>query len=252
MIRLFLADIDGCLAAPYEAYDLDGFRTLADYNRRAEHDPALPRLGICSGRSYAYVEAVAQALDLRGPALFESGGGRFDLPDARIRWNPGLTAEIEEQLRAVRDYFHREILPRTGFAYDYGKRAQAGAVWTDEAEVARWAEVVDRYVTGTFPDLAVHPTHVSIDVVPRALTKRVAMETVAEEEGLTLDEVAFIGDTGGDIEALQAVGFSFAPANAQEAVKAVVDVVTEGGVLDGVLEAYRWCVRHNEAVLQAA
>lgn len=250
MVKLFLADIDGCLAAPYEAYDLDGFRTLADYNRRAEHDPALPRLGICSGRSYAYVEAVAQALDLRGPALFESGGGRFDLQEARIRWSPLLTPEIERQLRLVRDYFHHEVLPRTGFAYDYGKRAQSGAVWTDEAEVARWAEIVDRYVSESFPDLAVHPTHVSIDVVPRALTKRAAVERVAEEEGLGLDELAFIGDTGGDIEALEAVGFSFAPANAQPAVKAAVRFVTEGAVLGGVLEAYRWCVRHNEAVLE--
>lgn len=252
MVKLFLADIDGCLAAPYEAYDLDGFRTLADYNRRAESDPLLPRLGICSGRSYAYVEAVAQALDLRGPALFESGGGRFDLPEARIRWNPCLTDEVERQLREVRDYFHREILPETGFSYDYGKRAQAGAVWTDQAEVARWAEIVDRYVTETFPGLAVHPTHVSIDVVPRALTKRVAVELVAKEEGLTLDELAFIGDTGGDIEALEAVGFSFAPANAQPAVKDAVRFVTGGAVLDGVIEAYRWCVRHNESVLKAA
>ena len=251
MVKLFLADIDGCLAAPYEAYDLDGFRTLADYGRRAETDPVLPRLGICSGRSYAYVEAVAQALDLRGPALFESGGGRFDLHEARIRWNPYLTPEIERQLRDVRDYFHREVLPETGFAYDYGKRAQAGAVWTDEAAVARWAEVVDRYVTETFPDLAVHPTHVSIDVVPRALTKRVAMEMVAEQEGLRLGELAFIGDTSGDLEALEAVGFSFAPQNAQPAVRAAVDVVTEGAVLDGVLEAYRWCIRHNEAVMAA-
>ena len=249
MIRLFLADIDGCLAAPYKAYDLDGFRTLAEYGRRAETDPTLPRLGICSGRSYAYVEAVAQALDLRGPALFESGGGRFDLATASIRWSDHLTPDVERQLHAVRDYFHRDVLPDTGFAYDYGKRAQSGVVWTDEAEVARWAEIVDRWVTDRFPDLNVHPTHVSIDVVPRALTKRVAVETVAEEEGLGLGELAFIGDTDGDIAALEAVGFSFAPQNAQAAVKEVVSVVTDGAVLDGVLEAYRWCIRHNEAAL---
>ena len=201
MVKLFLADIDGCLAAPYEAYDLDGFRALADYGRRAETDERLPRLGICSGRSYAYVEAVAQALDLRGPALFESGGGRFDLAEARIRWSEHLTPDVERQLGEVRAYFHREIMPNTGFAYDYGKRAQSGVVWTDEAEVERWAEVVDRWVDGRYPDLAVHPTHVSIDVVPRALTKRVAVETVAAEEGLTMDELAFIGDTGGDLAA---------------------------------------------------
>lgn len=252
MIKLFLADIDGCLAAPYQPYDLDGFRMLADFARRAETDPSLPRLGICSGRAYAYVEAVAQALGLRGPALFESGGGRFDLPDARIRWSPHLTPEVEQALGGVRAYFHREVLPGSGFAYDYGKRAQSGVVGTNAEEVERMAQEVDRIVSASFPTLAVHATPVSIDVVPRALTKRVGIETVAEQEGLAMAEVAFIGDTSGDIEALEAVGFSFAPQNAAQPVKDVVGVVTRGAVMDGVLEAYRWCVRHNEAALAAA
>ncbi len=245
MVKLFLADIDGCLAAPYEAYDLGGFQQLAEAGRRAETDPVYPRLGVCSGRSYAYVEAVAQALDLRGPALFESGGGRFDLQTVSIRWSPLLTDELEQALGAVRDYFHRDVLPGSGFSFDYGKRAQVGVVGADQSEVARRAEVVDRFVSENHPDLIVHPTHVSIDVLPRALTKRVAIETVAEEEGLRLEEIAFIGDTQGDIEALEAVGFSFAPSNATPAVKAAVHTVTEGAVLDGVLEAYGWCVRHN-------
>lgn len=252
MIKLFLSDIDGCLAAPYEPYDLDGFRTLADFARRAETDPALPRLGLCSGRAYAYVEAVAQALDLRGPALFESGGGRFDLPDARIRWSPHLTPEVEQALAGVRDYLHREVLPGSAFSYDYGKRAQSGIVGTDAEEVERMAQEVDRIVSASFPALAVHSTPVSIDVVPRVLSKRVGIETVAEQEGLAMEEIAFIGDTGGDIEALEAVGFSFAPQNAAPRVKDVVQTVTRGAVMDGVLEAYRWCVRHNEAVLAAA
>jgi hydroxymethylpyrimidine pyrophosphatase-like HAD family hydrolase len=247
VVKLFLSDIDGCLAAPYEPYDLNGFRTLADFARRAESEAVLPRLGICSGRAYAYVEAVAQALDLRGPALFESGGGRFDLPEARIRWSPHLTPDVEQALAGVRDYFHDEVIPGSGFSYDYGKRAQSGIVGLDTEAVQRAAREVDRIVSSAFPSLAVHTTPVSVDVVPRALTKRIAIETVAEQEGLSMDEIAFIGDTSGDIGALEAVGFSFAPANAVEGVKEVVQMVTEGAVMDGVLEAYRWCVRHNES-----
>ena len=98
MIRLFLADIDGCLSEPYVPFDLDGFRRLRDWGLRAETDDRVPRLGLCSGRSYAYVEAMAQALGLRAPALFESGGGRFDLADARITWNPALTPGTEAAL----------------------------------------------------------------------------------------------------------------------------------------------------------
>jgi hypothetical protein len=105
LIKLFLADIDGCLSEPYRAFDLDGFARLRAWAARAEADPAFPRLSVCSGRSYAYVEAVAQALDLRAPALFESGGGQFVLPEARIRWNPALTPAVERELDAVRAFY---------------------------------------------------------------------------------------------------------------------------------------------------
>ncbi|MDX1531358.1 MAG: HAD family hydrolase [Rhodothermales bacterium] len=251
MIRLFLADIDGCLAEPYEAFDLDGFRTLAAWGRRAEEDPLRPRLGICSGRAYAYVEATAQALDLRGPALFESGAGRFDLPEARVRWSPLLTAELEAQLSDVRDWLRREIVRESGLMYDWTKRAQTGVVGLDREAVERAAERVERHVAASFPDLVVAPTHVSVDVLPRALTKRAAIERLADEEGLDLAAVAYIGDTRGDVAALEVVGASFAPANAQAEVKAAVDHVTDGAGLEGVLEAYRWCVRRNHALAPA-
>jgi len=49
-----------------------------------------------------------------------------------------------------------------------------------------------------------------------------------------------------DLEALSAVGNSFAPANADEEVLRTVDYVTDGSVLDGTLEAYRRCLDWNE------
>jgi hydroxymethylpyrimidine pyrophosphatase-like HAD family hydrolase len=101
------------------------------------------------------------------------------------------------------------------------------------------------FVTPRFPDLHVYETHVSIDVVPRALTKVQAIRWLVEEEGLGMDEVAFIGDTRGDAEAIRAVGLGFAPQNAAEAAKAVADVVTEGAVMAGVEEAYRACLARN-------
>jgi hydroxymethylpyrimidine pyrophosphatase-like HAD family hydrolase len=247
LIRLFLTDIDGCLSEPYDDYDLDGFAKLRAWVAKAEHDPTLPVLGICSGRAYAYVEAVAQALALRGPALFESGGGRFDLPEARIRWSEALTEEVEAQLDAVRAFFHREIVPRGGFNFDYGKRAQVGVVCLDPLKLAVAIADTERHVEDAYPELMVAHTRVSIDVVPRVLNKRVAVEEVAREEGFQLEEIAFIGDTVGDIVALEVVGASFAPANAQREVIERVDVVTAGSVLDGVIEAYGWCVEHNRA-----
>jgi hydroxymethylpyrimidine pyrophosphatase-like HAD family hydrolase len=251
LIKLFLTDIDGCLSEPYEAFDANGFAQLRAWADEAEADPLLPRVGICSGRAYAYVEAVAQMLDLRGPALFESGGGRFDLPTARIRWSAALTSEVERQLDAVRAFFLDEIIPRGSFSFDYGKRAQAGVVTLDPDKLAAAVRDTQKHVRESYPDLMVADTHVSVDVLPRGLSKRVGIEEAAREEGLDLSEIAFIGDTHGDMCALEVVGASFAPANAQPAVRACVHTVTRGSVLDGVLEAYQACVAHNRRAVAA-
>ena len=50
MIKLFVTDIDGCLAEPYEPYDLEALSTLRRLADGAQ-GPA-PALSICSGRPY--------------------------------------------------------------------------------------------------------------------------------------------------------------------------------------------------------
>lgn len=244
-VRLFVSDIDGCLSEPYCAYDLERFVALAGLARAAEAEPWRPRFSLCSGRAYPYVEAMSQVLGLRAPVLFESGGGLFDPVAARVRWNPAFTPDVAAQLDAVRRWFEDDALPGTGLMYDYGKRTQAGVIGPDHEEVAAWVPRVEAYVAERHPELVVFHTPVSIDVVARAITKREAMPWLADVAGVDVAEIAYIGDTNGDLGALAAVGFSFAPANADPAVRAAVDVVTEGSVTDGVLEAYRWCLGHN-------
>jgi 3-deoxy-D-manno-octulosonate 8-phosphate phosphatase KdsC-like HAD superfamily phosphatase len=73
------------------------------------------------------------------------------------------------------------------------------------------------------------------------------VEWLADGLNLTLDEIAYIGDAETDLEALNAVGISFAPANADAAVRAQVDHMTEGTVIEGTLEAYRHCCAQNES-----
>ena len=246
MIQLFLADIDGCLSEPYVPYDLDGFARLRAWGERAVEDARYPRVGVCSGRAYAYVEAISQALGLRAPALFESGGGRFDLPDARITWNPALTPETERALAACRAFLIEAVVPRSEtVSFDYGKRSQAGIVSPVVGECERYLPDVRQFVEARGDGLVPYHTPYSVDVVPQALTKVQALRWLAEADGLDLAHVAFIGDTNGDAPAIAACGLGFAPANAAPAAQRAADVVTDAPVLGGVLEAYRACLRHN-------
>lgn len=251
MITLFVSDIDGCLAEPYQTYDLPRLqeiaRCVAEAGPVGSH-PVRPAFSLCSGRPYPYVEAMTQLLDVRVPVLFESGGGLFNPVTARTAWHPHFTSEVEGQIDAVRQWMKTDLLPDTGMQIDHTKRTQAGLVGPDEDEIRRSIAVVERFVEEHAPGFRVFHTPVSIDVVAPDVTKKQGLAWLAERLGLALDAVAYIGDTNGDLDALGAVGYPFAPANATEAVRRQARHVTTGAVADGTLEAYRWCAAHNEKV----
>jgi HAD superfamily hydrolase (TIGR01484 family) len=250
MIELFVTDIDGCLAEPYEPYDLVGFSTFRQFIDGAGSPTAedsAPAVSVCSGRSYPYVEAITQALGLTVPVLFEGGGGRFDPVAAQTTWNPALTDEIEGEIEAVRHWFATECVPGTQMSIDHAKRTQAGVVSPDPDEITAVRPRTEEFVAENVPDLRVFSTEVSIDVVPPGITKRTGLEWLTDHLGVEMDEIAYIGDTDSDLEALSAAGTSFAPANADEEVLRMVDHVTDSPVLEGVLEAYRQCLELNDA-----
>lgn len=250
VIKLFVTDIDGCLAEPYAPYDLDGLAALRRYANDAG-DPTgssqAPALSLCSGRPYPYVEAMSQALGLTVPVLFEGGGGRFDPVAAQTTWTPRLTDEIEAALEEVRHWFVTDCVPGTKLSIDHAKRTQAGVVSPDPEEIDELYPRTQAFVADHVSELRVFSTDVSIDVVPPGITKRNGLTWLSEHLGVEMAEIAYIGDTDSDLEALSAVGTSFAPANADEEVLKTVDHVTNGRVLDGTLDAYRYCVQQNGA-----
>ena len=253
MIKLFVSDIDGCLAMPYRSYDLGRFQTMAEHAAAAPeagtsgHRPAV---SLCSGRSYAYVEAMAQVLGLTTPVLFESGGGMFDPVAARTVWHPDFTPEVEAQIQDIRRWMQKTLCgPDTQTFIDHSKRTQAGIASPDAAEIEAHLPAVEAFVHDVNPDFHVFTTHISIDVLPATITKKQGLEWLGYHLGIQVRDMAYIGDTGGDLPALETVGVSFAPANAEERVRQSVDIVTESPVLAGTLEAYAWCMQHNEAAL---
>lgn len=249
MIRLFISDIDGCLAEPYQPFALDRFQELAQLACQAgqpgDH-PVLPAFSICSGRPYPYVEAVTQALGVQVPVLFEAGAGMFDPRAASVRWHPAFTEELAEQVEALRRWMVAHCIPGTSLMLDIGKRSQAGMVSPYTEEILRWVPVVEEYVATHFPAFQVFHTHISIDVVPRGFTKREGLQWLLETLALETGEVAYIGDSNGDLGALALVGYAFAPANATESVRQQVAHVMEASGIDGVLAAYQWCIARNK------
>lgn len=69
--------------------------------------------------------------------------------------------------------------------------------------------------------------------------KREAVRFLAEMLGMTLADVMALGDSGNDLELLQAAGFGVAMGNAPEFVKAASDAVTAPNTESGAAKAIR-------------
>jgi len=74
-------------------------------------------------------------------------------------------------------------------------------------------------------------------IFPECLELKLAhIKRIAKEEGISLKEIAFVGDGGNDIEAIEAVGLGIAFNSKNEKLKAAADVVIEEKDLSKILE----------------
>lgn len=78
-----------------------------------------------------------------------------------------------------------------------------------------------------------------LDATHAEANKGGALKTIAAHEGLTLEQMAAIGDMSNDLAMLEIAGLSIAMGNASDAVKAATDVVTASNREDGFAKAIR-------------
>lgn len=104
-------------------------------------------------------------------------------------------------------------------------------------ELLRERGITTGIVTAERTRLVVHrATKIGADHLFQGVTDKLAVVTeLCGEAGLSLDEVAYVGDDLNDLGLLRAVGFSACPSTAVASVKAVVDRVCARGGGEGCL-----------------
>lgn len=247
MIRLFVTDLDGCISHPFQPPAWEAISELVRLHADRQQDARIPPITVCTGRPQAYAEAVAQWLSVTTPFLFESGSGMYDPASNRVWWSPRITAATERALASLRRTIHEELVPQhAGTLAEFGKQKDVGLTNPDPRVIETMYRIVcDLVAQHPDGDLEVHSTDVSVNVIPRAANKGAGLTWLSEHTGIGLDEMAYIGDTQGDLSALTRVGRAFAPRNATPAVKTAAHVVTQGEATAGVLEAYRAVIAEN-------
>lgn len=247
MIKLFVLDLDGCVTMPFEIPEWEPLSELRRLNDSSRTDDSVPPITICSGRPQPYVEAVGQWLGVYRPLIFESGGGMFDMRDVSLHWPPELTKAKETEIETIREWVQRDVIDQHEGAFsEFTKRTDVGIVHREEGAIMNMFERVNARIESEHPDFEVHHTPISINVIMKAANKGSGLRWLARMLDISTDEIAYIGDSGGDIPALQAAGMAFAPANAAEANKQLPGVITtKASATRGVLEAYEHIIQAN-------
>lgn len=251
MIKLFITDIDGCLTTPFEAPDWELLSQIRRLNQQSIHDMAVPPLSICSGRPMSYVEAVAQWLDIDKPAAFENAG-IYKLATNEVQFLPAFDEQAEQKVQMIKQWLQDEIIPRyNGMFLEFTKKMDAGIVHSRKEIIDEVYPPVVDYIEEHYSKFEVHKTDVSINIILSDNNKKYGIEELCALMDIQPEEVAYIGDSSGDIPGLKIVGHAFSPLNASDAVKQETEVL-EGYATEAVLMAYRNLIEDNREILAAA
>lgn len=248
MIRLFVLDLDGCTTEPFKSPDWEAFTAIRTLNRNSVTDPFIPQLSLCTGRPQPYAEAIAQMLDIQRPILFESGAGAYDPVNVRFSWHPAVNESGLSQIRTIMAWMENTLTVKHPGAYiEFTKRTDAGIVHSDPALIPVLKHEIESFIAQNGLFLEVHHTPVSVDVLMSGINKGSGITWLSNMLNIPLHQIAYIGDSSGDIPALKKVGRPFAPLNADDSVKNVATALSKPATA-GVLQAYILLIENNRTL----
>jgi hydroxymethylpyrimidine pyrophosphatase-like HAD family hydrolase len=244
MTKLFVLDLDGCVTHPFITPHWDSITKIRELSIQSYSDSTIPQLSICTGRPYPYAEAVAQWLDIRNPIVFESGGGVYFPTEQRVKFADGYLRhyeevdEIREMIQELINDRFPDVLP------EFSKKTDVGMVHADGEIIGELFDICTNDIAPKYSNFEVHRTDVSVNVILKSCNKGNGLYMISSLTEIPLSEVAYIGDSTGDISALKIVGKPFVPANASESIK-MLGYNLNGETSIGVLEAYHMLIEQN-------
>ncbi|MCG8372772.1 MAG: HAD hydrolase family protein, partial [Balneolales bacterium] len=176
---------------------------------------------------------------------FESGGGMYHVEKNKLTWTPALTDERKQEVREIKEWANKNVIGKFPLTIpEFAKFTDIGIINPDSDIVEDIRAKSEEFISNNYEHFEVHHTHVSVNIILKRANKGEGIKWIANHLGFELDEIAYIGDSSGDIPGLKIVGMPFAPANAAEPTKKVASV-TKGKSTHGVLEAYHQIIKHN-------
>lgn len=249
-IRLIVSDIEGCINSDERTYDHDALAWIRRANVASSASNAIPPLTLCSGRQAAFVEAISRFVESRYPAVFENGCGLFyalrDDPP-RHEFFPDLESRADEIKRLHAACI--EVASETGASVSIGKSVLVTLYPAATKSVTELRELVTEELAARGVTAAMANSASAVDIAPQGVDKGTGLKwlisATTDELGVDLASTAAVGDARGDLPFLELAGFSAAPSNAADQVKAAVDYDSPHEGARGLVDIYRRCIERN-------
>jgi hydroxymethylpyrimidine pyrophosphatase-like HAD family hydrolase len=244
-VRVYACDIDGCLATPgHAAYDLLRLHRIAELNRASATDPTVPALTLVTGRPHAYVDAMAQALDVRLPTSFENGAGLA----TRRPYRAWLTPEAAAGKGAI-DALARIVDEHDDVFAQLGKVASLSVFPSDpERPLGDVAALVGDLLARHGLALDVDPSTDCINVLAPGVDKALGFRALCAAAEVDPAAVVGLGDMPGDLPWLRLCGASVAPSGADPGVRAAVTHASALPDVAAAVATYEALVASNRAL----
>jgi len=232
-IKLLVFDIDGVLTTgETKALDYELLKCLAGFNQVARENPRHPGVTLCSGRAAPYVELMTQAIDGFLPAVYENGAGLY-IPHS-YSFLPNPVMDSGSSILAVRQKLQAELV-ETGFAFfQPGKEYTLTLFASDPANTDILPDAVDQALGSLGEAVHLLSSPSCLNILPLGVDKGSGIQFLASQTHIDLASMLGVGDSDIDVPFLSLVGYSAAPANANEAVKSVVQYISSKSYMDGV------------------
>lgn len=218
MVKAIAVDVDGTLADDRRRVSLEAVEAL-----RKVQDSGIPVM-LASGNVLPIAYALSNYLGLTGPIIAENGGIVFHCGEV---WTLGDQSGPME-------------------AFEYLKtKMDAQRLFTDrwrETEIGLRREVdfeeVKRLLKGR--DVEVETTGWAVHIMSKGMNKFVGVRKACELLGISVKDVAAIGDSDNDEMMIRECGWGVAVGNAFEGTKKAASFVAKKKDGAGVVEGLRW------------
>ncbi|MDX1973290.1 MAG: HAD hydrolase family protein [Candidatus Sumerlaeia bacterium] len=241
MIRLIVADIDGCFTGGGRSdLDLDLVAFVAQQNRESLRNPSVPHLVFNTGRPLPYVQAMQQAVASRMPSIAEFGAVLW-CPDSQTHAiHPQYTTEdrrrYEELVLAAEEEFGRQ---GSGVLIEAGKVCQLTLYPRKGVSMEELLEETNPFVERFSPHYTVDVTTAVINFLPNGVHKGSALEWLSARTGIAMEEMAGIGDSDCDWRFLERCGISATPSNGRPMLQEHCTWRLNSGPADCIRELYQ-------------